>query len=174
MQFIDGYAWKKNISAINISKDHIATIKRHYPEINAVVGDACNLPWPDKFFDIVHCNAVIEHVGDFEKQKKMAREIMRVGKEWFVTTPNRWYPFEFHLRLPFVTWLPGSFYLLASRIVQFNHVKKRYIFFGQKVKNLRLLSTKEMKSCFPDSKIITQKVTFWPETIIAIKNKFKE
>jgi hypothetical protein len=36
----------------------------------------------------------------------MAAEIMRVGKKWFITTPNRWFPFEFHLRLPVVSWLP--------------------------------------------------------------------
>ena len=93
-------------------------IKKHYPEIEAVVGDARDLPWPDKYFDAVYCNAVIEHLGDFENQKKMAAEIMRVGKRWFVTTPNRWYSFEFHLRLPFVTWLPGHSYFWVGRIIR--------------------------------------------------------
>jgi len=60
-----------------------------------LLGDALDLRWPDKYFDAVYSNAAIEHVGDFDSQKRMAAEVMRVGKRWFVTTPNRWYPFEF-------------------------------------------------------------------------------
>ena len=108
LQFIDSYPWKNRMSALNLSEGHISNIKTFYPEVEAVVGNACELPWPDKHFDIVWSNAVIEHVGDFERQKQMAAEIMRVAKAWYVSTPNRWYPVEFHMRLPFVTWLPGS------------------------------------------------------------------
>lgn len=178
LQLIDNYKWKKNISAINISGEHIAKIKKYYPEINSVVGDACNLPWPDKYFDIAYSNAVIEHVGNFEKQKKMASEIMRVSKNWFVTTPNRFYPFEFHMRLPFVTWLPGSLYLWFAALIQYDHDKKNYRFFSNKYNNLRLMTASKLRKCFPDSRIIKNKITFWPETLIAIggeidKSRFK-
>jgi ubiquinone/menaquinone biosynthesis C-methylase UbiE len=143
-------------------------MKQYYPEVEAVVGDALDLPWPDKYFDAVYSNAVIEHVGDFEAQKKMAAEIMRVGKRWFVTSPNRWYPFEFHMRLPFVTWLPGKSYLWAARIVSYNHAYKRYMFGKRHYDDLRLLTARQLKCCFPDSKIIKQRVTFMAETLIAI------
>jgi SAM-dependent methyltransferase len=122
LQLIDSYPWKKNITAVNLSREHILKIKMYYPEIDGQVGNACNLPWPDKHFDVVYSNAVIEHVGEFDNQKKMAAEAVRVGKRWFVATPNRWYPFEFHLRLPLVTWLPRHGYLWAGRIVSYNHV----------------------------------------------------
>lgn len=167
LQFIDFYPWKKGISAISLSPEHISSIKQHYPEIEAVVGDACELPWPDKYFDVVYSNAVIEHLGTLEKQRKMAAEIMRVGKKWFVTTPNRWYPFEFHMRLPFVTWLPGDGYLWAGRIVRYSHVKRKYVF-GRKRTGLRLMTAKELRHCFPDSKIIKQRVTFVAETLIVV------
>lgn len=166
VQFIDFYPWKKNISAINLSPEHISSIKQHYPEIEAVVGDACELPWSDKYFDIVYSNAVIEHLGTLEKQRKMAAEIMRVGKKWFVTTPNRWYPFEFHMRLPFVTWLPGNAYLWAGRIISYNHLRRKYMF-GIKRKDLRLITSRELQNCFPRSGIIKQRVTFMAETLIA-------
>jgi len=117
LQLIDWYPWKSRVTGLNISAEHIAFIKKNYPEVDAVVGDACKLPWPDKSFDMVYSNAVIEHVGDFEKQQKMATEIMRVCKRWFVTTPNRRFPVEFHLRLPLVTWLPGNGYLWAGQLV---------------------------------------------------------
>jgi SAM-dependent methyltransferase len=167
LQLIDSYPWKNNITAVNLDPQHIDLIKQHYPEINAIVADGCELPWPDKYFDIVYSNAVIEHLGDFERQKKMAEEIMRVGKQWFVTTPNRWYPFEFHMRLPFVTWIPGDVYLRIGNIISYNHVRKKYMF-GINHDGLRLMSAREMKNCFPDSKIISQRITFMAETLIAI------
>jgi len=170
LQFIDFYPWKHRISAINLSSEHISSIKQLYPEIDAITGDACKLPWPDNYFDVVYSNAVIEHLGSLERQRKMAAEIMRVGKRWFITTPNRWYPFEFHMRLPFVTWLPGNAYLWAGRIVAYNHVRKKYSW-GSKWDDLRLMSARELQSCFPDSKIIKHRVTFMAETLIAVGGK---
>lgn len=167
IQFIDGYSWKANVSVINLSSEHIARISRQYPEIDARVGDACALPWKDKHFDVVYSNAVIEHLGTFERQKKMAAEIMRVAKSWFVTTPNRWYPFEFHMRLPFVTWLPRDGYVWVGKIMSYNHVQKKY---GSGIirDDLRLMTAKELKQCFPAGRIIKQRVTFMAETLICV------
>ncbi len=167
LKFADSYPWKDNLTALNISAKHIESIKQRYPEIKAVTGNACNLPWPEKCFDIVYSNAVIEHLGDFNKQKQMAFEIMRVAKRWFVTTPNRWYPFEFHLRLPFVTWLPGHGYLWAGRFIRYDHLRKRYAFRAKR-SDLRLMTAKELAQCFPGSKIIKHRVTFMAETLIAV------
>ena len=166
-QLIDTYPWKRNFSVVNISEVHVSAIRKRYPEVEAVVCDACKLPWPDKSFDVVFSNAVIEHLGSFKRQKTMASEIMRVGKSWFVTTPNRWFPFEFHLRLPFVTWLPGKSYLRIGNIISFNHLRGKYMF-GVKREDLRLLSAGELEKCFPGSSIIKQRVTFMAETLIAI------
>ena len=167
LQFIDNYPWENNVSAINLSSEHISLIKQYYPEVDARVGDACALPWEDKHFDIVYSNAVIEHLGNFEKQKKMAAEIMRVGKSWFVTTPNRWYPFEFHMRLPFVTWLPRNGYIRFGQVISYNHVKRKYMT-GIRRDDLRLMTAKDLKHCFPTSRIIKQRVTFMAETLICV------
>jgi len=168
LQMIDAYLGKCEISAVNVMPEHVERICRRHPEVDARVADARALPWPDKYFDVVYSNAVIEHVGGIEDQRKMASEIMRVGKRWFVTTPNRWYPFEFHLRLPFVTWLPWHGYLQAGRLVQYNHVKRKYMF-GVSVSGLRLLSASDLAACFPGSRIVKQRVTFViAETLIAI------
>jgi SAM-dependent methyltransferase len=166
-QLIDTYPWKNNFAVVNISQEHISAIKKRYPEVETVVCDACELPWPDKSFDVVFSNAVIEHLGSFERQKTMAAEIMRVGKRWFVATPNRWFPFEFHMRLPFVTWLPGKNYLRIGHIISYNHVRGKYMF-GAKRDDLRLMSARELEECFPGSKIIKQRVTFMAETLIAV------
>jgi len=171
-QFIDAFPHKENISVVNISTVHIEAIAKQYPEVDARVGDACNLPWPDDYFDVVYSNAVIEHVGGYERQKKMASEVMRVGRKWFVTTPNRWYPFEFHMRLPFVTWLPFHVYMKFGRIIWYNHVSKRYVF-GRKRDDFRLMTAHELEMCFSGSRIIKQRVTFMPETLIAVGEREK-
>ena len=51
-------------------------------------------------------NAVVEHVGDRERQSRFVSEALRVGRSVFLTTPNRWFPVEVHTRLPLVHWLP--------------------------------------------------------------------
>jgi SAM-dependent methyltransferase len=166
-QFIDLYPWKENLSALNISPEHIDQIRQRYPQVDARTGDARRIPWPDQHFDIVWSSAVIEHVGSFEDQRRMAREIMRVGKRWFVMTPNRWYPYEFHLRLPFVTWLPWHGYVWTGRLVRYDHVHQRYIWRAGP-EHIRLLSASEMLRCFPGSRIVKQRVTVMAETLIAV------
>jgi ubiquinone/menaquinone biosynthesis C-methylase UbiE len=170
LQFIDLYPWKNRISTVNIALEPISAIKQSYPEVEAIVGDACELPWPDNHFDIVYSNAVIEHLGSIERQKKMAAEVMRVGKRWFVCTPNRWYPFEFHMRLPLITWLPGDAYLRIGRIISYNHAAKKYIS-GLRNDELRLMTARELAICFPTSRIIKQGITFMAETLIVAGEK---
>lgn len=68
-----------------------------------VVGDAMRLPFPDQSFDIVFSNSVIEHVSDHEA---FAAEVRRVGRRYFVQTPNRAFPLEPHMLMPLVNYLP--------------------------------------------------------------------
>lgn len=166
LQLIDIYPWKHNITAVNVLEEHVQQIKEAYPQVNAIRGDACELPLADKSFDLVYSNAVIEHVGDFQRQRKMASEVRRVGKHWFVTTPNRWFPFEFHLRLPLVTWLPGRLYLKIGSIYRFSHIEGRYMT-GLDCSDIELLTARQMRKCFPESKIIKHRTTFMAETLIA-------
>jgi SAM-dependent methyltransferase len=174
IQFIDSYPWKHRVSAVNLSEAHIAKIRKFYPDVDARVGNACKLPWEDKYFDVVCSNAVIEHLGDFEKQKQMASEIMRVGKAWFVTTPNRWYPFEFHMRLPLVTWLPWDAYLHIGHIISYNHLRKRYVLGFSDDNSLRLMTARELRQCFPNSRIVKQRITFMAETLIVIGGELSD
>jgi len=167
LQLVDWYPWKTQLTAMNLRTAHLDAIARRYPEVTRAVGDACRLPWPDQSFDLVHANAVIEHVGDVERQARMAQEVMRVGRQWFVTTPNRWFPFEFHMRLPLVTWLPAAWMRVLGRACSYNHVQCRYRR-GQDWSGLRLLGARELARLFPGSRVRKLRITLWAETLVAL------
>ena len=63
-------------------------------------------PFEDKCFDVCWSNAVIEHVGDYDRQLLFLNEIKRVAKNAYITTPNRFFPIEVHTRTPFLHYLP--------------------------------------------------------------------
>ena len=80
-----------------------------------VAADGRALPFRDHAFDIVFSNSVIEHVGDFQSQRKFAAEVVRVGVRCYVQTPNRWFPVETHLLTPLVHFLPDAGSISWSR-----------------------------------------------------------
>ncbi len=67
-------------------------------------------PFKDKEFDWVFSNAVIEHVGSEEDQLQFINEMMRVGKNVFFTTPNKYFPVESHTNTIFRHWFNEGFY----------------------------------------------------------------
>ena len=85
-----------------------ARFRERYPSVRYVQGNALELPFADGEFDIVFSNAVIEHVGRREQQRRFVEESLRVARRAFITTPNRWFPVEVHTLLPLVHWFPDS------------------------------------------------------------------
>lgn len=71
-----------------------------YPQVRVVIADGRALPFADDEFDVAYSNAVIEHVGSYEDQLAFLRELHRVARRGFLTTPNRRFPIEVHTRIP--------------------------------------------------------------------------
>ncbi|GKQ50473.1 class I SAM-dependent methyltransferase [Bradyrhizobium sp. Ce-3] len=92
------YPHPERITALTPEKmEHFS---RNHPQIKVVNGDGCDLQFADASFDIGYSNAVIEHVGSRERQIQFVREMRRVSKRGYLTTPNRLFPIEVHTRLP--------------------------------------------------------------------------
>ena len=123
----------------------ILAARRHYPQPQYALFDGCALPFPDQSFDLVFSNAVIEHILGPGRQEQFAKEIMRVGKSWFVTTPNFWYPFETHHHLPFFQFLPRPVQMQYNRLLG-THIPKGT------VQELGLLSARAVAAAFPPSR----------------------
>jgi len=55
---------------------------------------------------VIHSNAVIEHVGNHERQLNFINEIARCGSQFYFSTPAKEFLIEIHTNLPFVHWFP--------------------------------------------------------------------
>ena len=107
--FENKYPYPDRITAL--SDQDASWIEQAIPGIHFAQGDGKSLPFSDSQFDFVFSSAVLEHVGNIQEQKKFLAEAYRVSKKYvLITTPNRWYPIEFHSLLPVFHWLPKKYF----------------------------------------------------------------
>jgi SAM-dependent methyltransferase len=145
--FEELYPWPDKITALGLHEGE--RFRASYPGVRYVRGDALALPFEDGAFDVVFSNAVIEHVGGLEQQRRFVAEALRVAGRAFITTPNRWFPVEVHTRLPLVHWLPEA---VAHRA--YDLARKPW------AKENRLLGPGAMRRLFPpDARILNLGMT---------------
>ena len=138
-----------------------------------VAGDGRALPFADASFDVVFSNSVIEHVGDVDSQRRFAGEVMRVGRRYWVQTPNRWFPVEQHLLTPFVHWLPRGLQRevvprcnLWSLLVRVTPDRRRF-YIEHYLADVRLLSAAELEKLFPGARLIRERFLGWTKSLVA-------
>jgi Methyltransferase domain len=156
--------WYPDKSAITaVGLDDAAHLEQLYG-VRFVRANGLHLPFHDRAFDVVHSSAVLEHVGSFQNQISFVRECCRVARKWvFLTTPNRWFPVEFHTVLPVVHWMPKKAFRALIRVTG-------YSFFAEE-SNLNLLSVKEVRAISAEVKEFVFKVSTvsllaWPSNIL--------
>lgn len=90
--------------------EDLSTLAQQYPNRRFVTYPGGRFPFADGEFDWVYSNAVIEHVGDRWAQVEFLDEMLRVAKNVFFTTPNRWFPLESHTNVLLLHYFPRHFY----------------------------------------------------------------
>ena len=135
------------------------------------VADACDLPYPDRSFDIAHSNSVIEHVGDWPDMVSFSREIRRVAKGYFVQTPNFWFFWEPHFAAPFFHFLPESvrIWLMMRRDWGFMPRCASLEEAVRSVRSARLLDAAMFGSLFPDATIERERFLGMTKSLIAVR-----
>jgi hypothetical protein len=168
--------WKNNVpnlqkkchwTVLNMEKEIAAPV----PDVTLVQGDARNLSqFGDKSFDICFSNSVIEHVGTLFDQMAMSREIRRVGRSYFVETPNRYFPIEPHFLVPW--WQFGPLWLRSWLL---NHMRVGWwyrrpdsLLARAEVEQIRLLNYREMKRLFPEAHIHREKFGPLTKALVAV------
>ena len=136
--------------------------------VRALQGDARDLSrFGDRSFDVVFSNSLIEHVGGPPDQERAAREMQRVGKAFFVQTPNRNFPLEPHFLFPFFQHLPvrTRVFLLTrfplgwyGRIADPEEARRT-------VESVQLLDREHFASLFPGAVI-------WEERLFGLTKSF--
>jgi len=171
----------KNVYIADIDENALLQGQRRYGFTPILLPESLSrYPFPDKFFDVVFCSSVIEHVTmpknevwelnagkefyecSFLRQKEFAREIMRMGKGYFVQTPDRCFPIESHTWLPFVGWMPRAY------LIRFLKFSNRF-WVKRTSPDWNLLNRTEMAELFPDARIVEERFLGMTKSVIAIK-----
>jgi Methyltransferase domain len=132
------YPWPERITAV--SDVPLPRFAREFPQVETVTADGRELPFADDAFDVAFSNAVVEHVGGRDDQRRFVHELCRVARRVFVSTPNRWFPIETHTLVPLVHWLPRS-----PRDRVFSALRRA------RWRGVELLDTGELLELFPDT-----------------------
>lgn len=141
---IHKYPNKRKITCV--SKVKLNKIKQRYPEIKTLRCDGRQIPLKNNSFDIVISNATIEHVGNKKNQTKSIKEAVRLSKKLvFISTPNRYFPLDFHTLIPLIHWFPKKIHRFI--------LKKTGLDFFSKESNLNLLSDNELRNICENLKI---------------------
>jgi hypothetical protein len=157
---------------IRLTVLNVTAVSARHEFIESVTGDARDLScFGDKQFDIAFSNSVIEHVGSYNDQKSMAEEIRRVGKRYFVQTPNYYFPIEPHFLFPFFQFLPKGLKIYLLRHFNLGWYKKMSSREGalKVIGEIRLLKLREFKELFPDAEIYKEKFLGLTKSFIAYR-----
>ena len=173
--------FRSNVTIADIDADALEQGRARFGFRTALLDEGGRLPFPDDHFDIIFCSSVIEHVtvdkvelgtirsgrafaaASWEHQRRFAEEIRRVGKRYFVQTPNKWYPIESHTWLPLpIVVLPRS---LQLRLVQWLN---RWWLKPTQV-DWNLLTRPDMAELFPEATIVPERMLGMCKSLIAVK-----
>ncbi|MBF6617148.1 MAG: methyltransferase domain-containing protein [Candidimonas sp.] len=169
----------ENIYIADINEAVVMEGHRLYGFTPVVIEQSGSLPYPDQFFDIVYSSSVIEHVtipkdelwgvsssrsfreASLLHQHEFANEIRRLGKYYYVQTPNKYFPIESH------TWLPFAGYLSREFLLPFLRFSNR-IWVKKTQPDWHLLTERDMKALFPEATIIKERFVGLTKSVMAI------
>lgn len=166
-EIMEFHKTQHKITVLNIEK-----VDSDSENIICVIGDARNMSqFSDLEFDVVFSNSVIEHLGTFENQIKMAEEIKRLSNNYFVQTPSFYFPLEPHFLFPFFHWLPKKIkvWLLTKFSLGWFEQTKDLNEAEKIIDEIRLLKFSEMKKLFPNARIYRERFMGITKSYIAIK-----
>ena len=129
--------------------------------VQVYVGDGCDLArFEDRSFDVVFSNSVLAFVGGTDQQHRMAAEIRRVGRRYFVQTPNQRFPLDWRTLVPFFHWLSPSvqaWCFLKIPVGRYEKVRDATLA-STLATRVRDLTYSELRRLFPEGTIVSERL----------------
>lgn len=166
--FGDGQAPNVHITLLNQKETEVPS-----PQFLSVAGDACAVEAPDNSFDMVHSNSVIEHVGAWSNQVRMAGEVRRLAPTYYIQVPYMWFPFEPHFHTLFFHWWPEQTRarMLLKRSYGFIPKQDTLADAHQMLEHHRLLDLSQFKALFPDAETTHERVFGFTKSLMATRDR---
>lgn len=170
----------RNVYIADIDEALVREGARRFGFVPVPIPESGRLAFDDGYFDIVHCSSVIEHVTvpksevwairsgasfrerAWRRQQAFAEEVRRLGRAYYVQTPNRWFPVESHTWLPLVGFLPRSWQVNIIRVSNRYWIKRT-------APDWHLLTKREMQALFPDAEIRAERFLGLTKSLMAIR-----
>lgn len=118
---------------------------------------SAELPFKDKFFDIIISNHVVEHIEDQNLHMDEIYRCLNNTGMCYYATPNKNFPIEPHHKIPLIHYLKSSVFHKILKLI------------GKYEEDLYLLSYSQMKNSFSKHNLIYKEYT---SLIMKHPNKF--
>jgi len=142
--------------------EDLSALERKYPGMRFVRYGGGAFPFADKEFDWAFSNAVVEHVGSEADQLHFINEMMRVARQVFFTTPNKYFPIESHTHRLFLHWWDEPFYAWCAKRKPWWTRKNLYLFSRGRLESVM------RRSNAAHFEIHTSRLLGWPMTFTVV------
>jgi len=131
--------------------------------MNSLACDARRLCFKDYEFDVVFSNSVIEHIHT-DDHERVADDIRRVGRAYWVQTPNYYFPIEPHALLPFLQFFPPK--ARPYMVQHFTPKERRGVI--REILDIQLLKRRQLEVLFPEAQIWEEKIFGLTKSFVAL------
>ncbi|MBC8512319.1 MAG: class I SAM-dependent methyltransferase, partial [Dehalococcoidia bacterium] len=139
----------EQVILVDVDYNRACQAKQKQAALHVIVANGGWLPLADCSIDMTVCNSVIEHV---DAPDALAAEIRRVGRGYFLQTPNGDFPLETHsfIAIPFYNYIPWV------RLRRF--ICKIFGASFEYVDSVRYLPERRLRLLFPEATITYEKI----------------
>lgn len=147
----------RKISIVNISQNEVHIQGTVPANVEIVLYDGETIPFPDRTFDVLVCNSVLEHVPP-QARAKLASEMRRISKQGFVQTPAFEFPIEPHFVAPLIHWIPKPAGKRLVPLTPWGFISRQPPNVQQAYwEEVNLLKRKEFKKLFPGTHVKSER-----------------
>jgi hypothetical protein len=162
--------WERNLielqqvfpkTRFEITVANIQQYSSDFDNIQCVLANATSMKqFRDDEFDVAFSNSVIEHVGEYKAQEKMSKEVLRIGKKFFIQTPNYYFPIEPHFLFPCFQFLPLEIkvWLISNFDLGWRKKTSNRENALMLINSVKLLTRKQLMALFPEGKIFEERI----------------